>query len=129
MKLIVKGNPATKKNSGQIIMIKGHPRLIPSKAYREYENVFLPQIPDRCKQRINLPHTLKCEYYMQSKRRVDLGNLLNATCDLLVKAGVLQDDNSFIIYSHDVSRVYYDKDNPRVEIELIPAARSLNEPV
>jgi Holliday junction resolvase RusA-like endonuclease len=127
MKLTIKGNPVSKKNHGQIITVNGRPRIIPSKPYRDYEKLFLPQIPDRCKRNIELPHTLKCEYYMETRRKVDLGNLLNATCDLLVKAGVLRDDNSSIIFSHDGSRVYYDKDNPREEIELIPAAVNTQE--
>lgn len=32
---------------------------------------------------------------------------------MLVRAGVLKDDHSGIIVSHDGSRVLYDKDNPR----------------
>ena len=55
---------------------------------------------------------------MPTKHRVDLVNLLEATCDILVKVNVLEDDNSNIIISHDGSRVLYDKDNPRVEIEI-----------
>ena len=122
MRFTIKGNPPTKKNSAQIVMAGAHPRLMPSKAYREYEQVFLWQVPAAAKQKLDLPHTLRCVYYMQTRRRVDLNNLLAATADLLVKAGVLEDDNSRIIYSLDGSRVRYDKENPRVEIELIPMA-------
>ena len=55
---------------------------------------------------------------MPTRHRVDLTNLLNATNDILVKAGVLEDDNCKIVVSHDGSRVFYDKENPRVEIEI-----------
>lgn len=125
MKLVISGNPVSKKNHSQIIMVKGHPRLIPSKPYREYEKVFQWQVPAAAKVRLNLPHTLKCVYYMETRRRVDLNNLIAATADLLVKAGVLEDDNAQIVYSLDGSRVEYDKENPRVEIELIPIAREV----
>ena len=37
---------------------------------------------------------------------------------MLVKYGVLKDDNSEIITSHDGSRVLYDKDNPRTEVTI-----------
>lgn len=47
---------------------------------------------------------------------MDLVNLLEATCDILVHYRVLEDDNSKIVVSHDGSRVLYDKENPRVEI-------------
>ena len=47
-----------------------------------------------------------------------LVNLLEATCDILVTAGVLADDNSKIVAAHDGSRVLYDKESPRVEITI-----------
>ena len=58
---------------------------------------------------------------MPTRHRVDLVNLLEATCDILVECGLLADDNSKIVVSHDGSRVEYDKYNPRVEIEITPA--------
>jgi Holliday junction resolvase RusA-like endonuclease len=53
---------------------------------------------------------------MKTARRVDLANLIEATTDILVKARVLEDDNSRIVAAHDGSRVNYDKNNPRAEI-------------
>ena len=53
---------------------------------------------------------------MPSKRKVDLNNLLEATTDMLVHYKVIEDDNSNIVVSHDGSRVFYDKENPRTEI-------------
>lgn len=68
---------------------------------------------------INEPVTVRCMYYMPTRRRVDLVNLLEATHDLLVKYEVLADDNCGIIYSVDGSRVLYDKENPRTEVEIL----------
>ena len=62
---------------------------------------------------------MRCLYFMPTRRRVDLGNLMEATHDILVKYEVLADDNSKIIYSVDGSRVLYDKDNPRTEVEIL----------
>ena len=45
-------------------------------------------------------------------------NLLESIDDVLVRAGVLKDDHSGIIVSHDGSRVLYDKDNPRTEVYI-----------
>lgn len=59
---------------------------------------------------------MQCVYYMATRRKVDLANLIEATCDILVTAGVLADDNSRIVAAHGGSRVDYDKQNPRVEI-------------
>ena len=61
---------------------------------------------------------VKALFYMKTKRKVDLTNLLEALDDVLVKGGMLVDDNCTIIKSHDGSRVLYDKENPRIEVEI-----------
>ena len=61
---------------------------------------------------------LKCLFYMPTARKVDLTNLLEAADDALVTAGVLADDNSKIVVSHDGSRVLLDRDKPRTEIYI-----------
>lgn len=124
MKLTLYGNPATKKNSQSIIINRatGRPMLIQSKRYRDYERVCIKQITGLYQKRIDYPVTVICQYYRKTRHRVDLTNLLEATDDILVKAGVLSDDNSQIIKSHDGSRVFFDKDNPRVEIEIVEYA-------
>lgn len=120
LRLIILGNPATKKNSQQIYRNAktGKSFITQSKRYKEYAKTFLWQVPYQAKININYPVNLKCIYYRQTKHRVDLVNLLNATNDLLVEAGVLEDDNCKIVFSHDGSEVRWDKDNPRVEIEI-----------
>ncbi len=91
--------------------------IIPSKLYKQYEKDCKEYIPDIDKP-INYPINLKCIYYMPTRRRVDLVNLLEATCDMLVHYNILEDDNSNIVCSHNGSHVYYDKENPRTEIEI-----------
>lgn len=117
-KLTVFGEPRTKKNSQRIVYMKGHAAIMPSKNYVEYEKLWADQHIGICGPPIEVPCSVECHYYMSTKRRVDLTNLLEATDDLLVKCGVLADDNSKIIVSHDFSRVHYDKANPRVEITI-----------
>lgn len=107
--------PVTKKNSSQIITVKGRPVLIPSKKYREYEKqagMFLKPLG------ISYPVNVQATFYMETRRRVDLTNLLNAICDVLVKYNVLTDDNRNIIFSVNGSKVLYDKASPRTEITI-----------
>lgn len=121
----LKGSPITKKNSQKIILVAGRPRIAPSQYYNEYRERCLWMIPGSLKRiDIDSPVNLKCVYYMPTRRKVDLCNLLEATCDILVDAGVLNDDNSSIVVGHDGSRVLYDKENPRVEIEIHPIVLS-----
>ena len=111
--------PITKKNSSQIVMNQktGRPYIIPSKAYKNFEKTVGWMIPSEYRNLlIDYPVNVQCVYYMPTRRKVDLVNLQEATLDVLVKYGVLADDNSDIVISMDGSRVLRDKDNPRTEI-------------
>lgn len=120
---VIPGDPRTKKNSQRIITTKTGKRIpLPSKAYEQYQEQcgWCICIPDRP---IDIPVNVRCVYYMGTRRKVDLCNLLEATCDILVHYRVLADDNSSIVASHDGSCVRYDKANPRVEIEIEEVGR------
>ena len=110
--------PRSKKNSSQIIQCKGRPILIPSKLYRQFENECLKVIPSKYRQNIDYPINIKAIFYTESRRRIDLTNLLEALDDMLVKAEVIKDDCRDIIVGHDFSRVYWNKENPHIEVEI-----------
>ena len=117
IQITLRGRPITKKNSSQIIKTGGKRKVIPSKQFSAYEEACLYQLikaPQTREENLNM----QCLYYMPTRHRVDLVNLLQATCDILVKAGIIEDDSSKVIAGHDGSRVLYDKENPRVEITL-----------
>lgn len=119
IKIILQTAPRTKKNSQQIFFNKatGKRMIVPSKQYKEYEQACLWQIR-RLKEPISWAVNVKCVYYMPTRRKVDLSNLIEASLDILVRAGVLEDDNCEIASAHDGSRVFYDKENPRAEITI-----------
>ena len=127
MKLTLYGDPRTKKNSARILRTRsGTPFVAPSKAYVDYETDCLWQIKRPCSP-ISARVNVRCVYYMKTARRVDLANLIEATTDILVKAHVLEDDNSKIVAAHDGSRVEYDKENPRAEITITALEDDLHE--
>ena len=113
---VLPGNPATKKNSQEIVRPKGRPPIIvQNKRYKEFEKAckaYVPKMPEP----IDFPVEVSCTYYRKDNRRCDLTNLLAATTDILVKYGVLADDNYKIIASVDGSRVFVDKTMPRTEV-------------
>jgi len=123
------GNPTTKKNSQNIIVHKGsgRPMVVQGDRYKQYEYSCRWQLEPRrgiiTRALPAPPYNVQCVYYRDSARRVDLGNLLAATCDILVNAGILPDDNFKIIAGHDGSRVLVDKQNPRVEITITEAKK------
>lgn len=117
-KIVIPLSPITKKGNPTVTMIKGRPVVLPSNQYLKYERdagIYLIKYKNM---NIDYPINFKTIYYMPTKRRVDLGNLQQATCDMLVKYKVLADDNYKIVASMDGSRVYYDKEHPRTEITI-----------
>lgn len=122
IRFTIKLPPISKKNSQQILINRatGRPFVMPSKQYKEYEKDALWFIP-KVEAPIICPVNIKCLFYMPTRRRVDLTNLLEAVDDIMVKAGLLADDCYTIVESHDGSRVFVDKENPRTEIEITEA--------
>ncbi len=129
MRFVINGNPVTKKNSQQIVYNPKtkRPFIMPSAKYKEYAKGAIISILEQGVKYstdfdypIDVPVNVACHYYMATKRKVDLCNLIEATLDILCDAGVLDDDNCTIVARHDESEVRYDKNHPRVEIEITP---------
>lgn len=115
----ISGNPITKKNSQRIVILRSHPAIIPSEQYKRYEECAVAQLSrNKPITPIEYGVNVACVYHMQTRRRVDLVNLLEATLDILVRAGILSDDNSKIVCSHDGCCVLYGRENPRTEIKI-----------
>ena len=118
MKIVIPIEPVTKKNHSQVVMIKGRPIVLPSKPYQEYEKKCKEYIPVLREPPINYPINLECHFYKGTHRKCDITNLLQAVCDILVKYGLIEDDNYSIVASIDGTQVFYDKENPRTEIYI-----------
>lgn len=119
LKFTIPLQPRTKKNSQQILINKktGRPFVSPSKYYKAYQIECRNYVPT-LKEPISEPVNLKAIFYMPTRRRVDLVNLHEALQDILVFYQILEDDNSNIVASIDGSKVEYDKNFPRTEIEI-----------
>lgn len=111
--------PVTKKNNQQIVKLHNRPCIIQSKQYRQYEADAANYIPHRFAL-LDAPVNVQATFYVPTRGRVDLTNLLEALDDVIVKCGLLKDDNCTIICSHDGSRVFWDKQNPRTEVLITP---------
>lgn len=114
--------PRTKKNSQELRKNRktGKYFIGQSEAYEDYENYASYFLRPKPRKPIDYPVTVRCVFYMPTRRRVDKSNLEASVHDILVKFGVLADDNRDVIASTDGSRVFYDKDHPRAEIEITP---------
>ena len=116
---VIKLNPKSKKNSQRILVNHRtmRPFIMQSEEYEQYEKDcgwYIKKLPEP----INEPVNIKYTFYRKNNIRCDISNLIAACDDILVKYGILEDDNFKIIRGHDGSRVYVDKDNPRTEITI-----------
>ncbi len=140
MVLTILGAPRTKKTSNRIVRVKGRPIVLPSKAnvgwtssavlqlraqYRASAGLFgrvLGVSADRKSVRVgrvdaalDCPVNVRALIYRDANRG-DLVGYLQAICDALETAGVVEDDK--LCVSFDGSRMFVDRHAPRVEIEL-----------
>ena len=118
-------DPRTKKNHMRIM---GTGRRCPvcgkavrqfvsqGKAHDTYVAQALKLLFPRPQDPIQGPVRVTYHFHMQTRRRVDVTNLIATVDDLLVSAQILDDDNSRILIHHDGTRVFHDKHNPRTEI-------------
>lgn len=119
MKIVIPMLCRSKKNSQQIIVNPktNRPMIIQSKYYHEFEQncgYFLK----RFARHIATPINLKCTFIVPDKRKRDIANLLNAIQDILVKYGVIEDDNYNIVQSVDGTRIIYEKGREETIIEI-----------
>ena len=109
-----------KKNSQRIVINKytKKPMIIQSETYKQFEKdcgIFLKKYETKT---IAYPVNIKCIFYVPNRIKRDLTNLENAIADILVKYGILEDDNYNIIAGWDGSRIIYEKDREETIIEI-----------
>lgn len=124
--IVFKGRPTTKKNSGRIISKSGKPIIISSEAYMNYEESCLWQLAGK---KLHVPGivVVECKYYLPNKRGwPDLVGLLQATSDILTKAGVIDDDKWICSYGESCI-AGIDKENPRAEIRIMDRRNAVLE--
>jgi Holliday junction resolvase RusA-like endonuclease len=123
IRLTLRGDPRTKKNSQRLIVAGGKTKPLPSKAFTQWQETVGWQIPGNLRNAaISVPVNIKAIFFMQTRRPVDKVGLEQGLQDMLVHYGVIADDNRDIVAAMDGSRVYWDKANPRVEIEITAIA-------
>ena len=121
--------PITKKNSQQIMTNKktGRPFIMPSANYKKYERDAARFLTPRPPRPIECSLNIQCLFYLPTRRRTDLTNLLEAVDDVLVSTGIIADDHYGIVTAHDGSRCFHDKLNPRTEIIMTRIPEAVQE--
>ena len=112
------GANALYKNSKYGMVLMGIPFVSQSDTYKQYERDCVYWLRRPQNGTINEKINIRYLFYRSNRIRVDIGNLVAAADDILVKFNIIQDDYWGIVGGHDGSRVFIDKDNPRTEIYI-----------
>lgn len=118
--IIIPGRPITKKNSQRIIINRntGRRQVIQSERYVDYEESSLWYLKKYRHISFAGPVCVTAHYWLPDRRGwPDLIGLLQATCDILEKSGIIDNDRNIV--SVDGSRIMgVDRENPRVEVAV-----------
>lgn len=118
MTFTIVGNPVPKKNSQNIIKGRdGKPKIVQNDRWKKYEKACKAYMP-KMEEPISEPINIRYLFYRDSYRRVDASNLIEGADDVLVKYGVVLDDNFTIVKGHDGTRVFVDRGSPRTEVYI-----------
>lgn len=125
------GIPPSKKNSHMIIVNPKtkRPMVIPKKEYRDWEKAAAESLlkqyyaVDGFVRLFPLTRTTPCRihilYAVKGMRSWDLSNKSESVLDALVRSGILEDDNRFVVKSLEMSSILASKDV--VSITITPA--------
>lgn len=96
IKLIIKGRPASKKNSRRIF---GKVSL-PSVAYERFQAEAVLQIREEMHKKgwtkISIPVRIDYVFFQKGRMRQDVDNAMGSVNDVLQDAGLIQDDNLIV---------------------------------
>lgn len=116
--IVVPLEPKSKKNHMDIVYVRGRPVVVQNKQYKQFEKDIGKLLTHKPKEPIDYPVNCNYQMYRKTHRVFDASNGISALDDVLVKFGILKDDNFKIIAGHDGTRVRVDKENPRIEITI-----------
>jgi hypothetical protein len=117
IELTIRGNTPSKKNKMQIIYVRGRPLVIPSRLHKDWHAQAIPQLYGIKPARGQIG-AVELIFYPSSKRKNDLTNKAESIMDLLVDAGIIEDDNWWIVPKVTLTLGGIDKLHPRAEIKI-----------
>ncbi len=118
LKIVFQGIPPSKKNSKQWIFRGGRRYLVPSENHNAWheENMWLLK---KVKSKFETVSIIKIVFYPKDKIRRDLTNVTESLMDILVDAGIIKDDNWFVVAEINLKLGEVVSENARVELEII----------
>ena len=116
MKYKILGNCPSKSNQYKVIRLGHKCSLCKQSSLKTYENSFTAQMSQYDYDMIEGEFKFVIHVYYPN-RRSDLDNSLKVVLDCLQKCGAIKNDNKTI---EIIARKHLDKENPRIEFDIIP---------
>lgn len=120
LQLTVVGAPRTKKTGQRIVKVGKFTKIIPSKAYLDWEKTALIELAPhigRLRHLLPLAFEMSCAAAIyRDAERGDACNYYQAIADMLQKAGIISND--VLIRHWDGSRLLKDAARPRIELTI-----------
>ena len=119
MIITIKGDTPSKKNSKRIFrnQYTGKPFIASSEVYERWYRGAMPQL--KGVQPVGEISRVGIIFYPKTRRASDLTNKAESIMDLLVDAGIIEDDNWFICPDIRLKFGGVDHENPRAEVMFI----------
>lgn len=114
------GNVPSKKNSKRRVQRGHHVFMIPSQAHEDWHGlqIHVARNTWKGKEPLQKVEFMELIFTADSKRRSDLSNKAESVMDLLVDAGILLDDNWFVVPELILRLDGIDKKEPKVVIRI-----------
>ena len=117
--IVLGGRIPSKKNSKQIIRRGNRSMLVSSRAHSIWHTDAMWQLKEQRTRPMEGKIGIEMMFYFPDKRRADLTNKAESIMDLLVDAGIIEDDNANVCPEVFLRFGGVDKERPRVEVSLV----------
>lgn len=121
MDITIIGSVPSKKNSNKVSCSRGFPQTYKTAKFKEWHEDAMKQLKLSCKgvKPLEKTSSITMTFYAPNKRKFDLDNRCGSVMDLLVDAGILEDDNWEVCPCIQLVFGGVDYKKPRAEIEII----------
>lgn len=117
--LTLKGQVPAKKNSKNLVPVRGRMIIVSNPAYKKWEKRVIEEIVELLPEHPVLEHAeVRMDFTNVDRRRRDLSNMEESVMDALVKAKILKDDNVFVVGEKSAGFLGVDKENAGVMITI-----------
>lgn len=99
--ITISGRPISKKNSKRIIQRGKRKFIVPSKAYKQFEEDslwLLKSVDEKYEGKIHVNY----KFYYKGKMKTDVDNAIAGINDILEKAGIIDNDKNIVSGSFEI---------------------------